>query len=92
MGPFPQCMDLPNTEEEPLLCRTSAGEDMPFSVGTFLNPHEFSKIVTFEGPGGQDIRTVDDSPQKKHVQKLGLQISLHDCLSVIQGLLPLRCS
>lgn len=37
MGAFPQCMALPNSEEEPLLCRTSAGEGMPPSVGTFLN-------------------------------------------------------
>lgn len=52
---------------------------------------EFSKMVIFKGHGGQDIRTVDDSPQKKHVQKLDLQISLQDC-PVIQGLLPPSCS
>lgn len=38
MGAFPQCMALPNSEEEPFLCRTSAGEGMPPSVGTFHNP------------------------------------------------------
>lgn len=53
---------------------------------------EFSEMVPLEGHRGQDIRTVDDSPQKKHVPTLDLQVSLHDYPSVVQGLLPSSCS